>query len=223
MEKAIGFEAGVESLAGEVGRLTGDPRVRRLVESRVAEFKEMNGEGSPSWFIELVYCILTAYSSAERAQICVDALNGCGVLVDGGVSEVAETLKRGGHMFADRRAEYIVAVRRFAGGIKDVIRGFESSAVAREWLVRNVRGLGWKEASHFLRNVGYLDIAILDRHVLSNMREHGIIPNGGRKGLTKRRYLEYEGLLRRVADRLGMPLGEMDLYLWYRKTRKVLK
>jgi len=66
-------------------------------------------------------------------------------------------------------------------------------------------------------------VAILDRHVLSNMREHGLIPDGGGKGLTRRRYMEYEGLLRRAADRLGMPLGEMDLYLWYRKTGKVLK
>ncbi|KON30523.1 hypothetical protein AC482_03645 [miscellaneous Crenarchaeota group-15 archaeon DG-45] len=219
----MSVEADLGSLVEEIRRLAGDPRVRRLVEGRVAEFKEVNGEGSPAWFIELVYCLLTAYSSAERAQLCVDALDGCGALVDGSIGAVAETLRREGHRFADRRAEYIVAVRGLAGGIKDVIRGFGSSAGAREWLVRNVKGLGWKEASHFLRNVGYLDVAILDRHVLSNMREHGLIPDGGGKGLTRRRYMEYEGLLRRAADRLGMPLGEMDLYLWYRKTGKVLK
>jgi len=86
-----------------------------------------------------------------------------------------------------------------------------------------VKGLGWKEASHFLRNVGYLDIAILDRHIMSNMREYGLIPNEGVKGLTRRRYLEYERLLEEVARRVGISPGEMDLYLWYRKTGKVLK
>ena len=66
-------------------------------------------------------------------------------------------------------------------------------------------------------------MAIIDRHILSNMREHGLVPDDGRKGLTKRRYLEYERILGEVAERVGMAPGEMDLYLWYRKTGKVLK
>lgn len=213
----------VEALAGEVRRLESDPHVRRLVEERVAEFMEVNKADSPAWFIELVYCLLTAYSSAEMGQLCVDALNDCGVIFDGSPEEVAETLRVQGHRFADKRAEYIVAARRLAPALKGLIQGFETSGEARGWLVKNVKGLGWKEASHFLRNVGYLDVAILDRHILSNMREHSLIPEDGGKGLTKRRYLEYEGVLRRVADMLGMPTGKMDLYLWYRKTEKVLK
>ena len=219
----MNIATGIESLVGEIRRLEADPHVRGLVGKRVAEFVEVNSKDSSVWFVELVYCLLTAYSSAERAQFCVDALDECGALIDGGTSEVAETLRREGHRFADKRAEYIVAVRELAGNIKQIIQGFKTSREARKWLVKNVKGLGWKEASHLLRNVGYLDIAILDRHILSNMREHGLITDDGGKGLTKRRYLEYEGLLRRVADMLGMSLGEMDLYLWYRKTGKVLK
>ena len=86
-----------------------------------------------------------------------------------------------------------------------------------------MKGLGWKESSHFLRNVGYFDVAILDRHIVSNMREHRLTQEDDKKGLTKRRYLEYERLLEYVAERVDMTLGEMDLYLWYRKTGKVLK
>lgn len=214
---------GVERLIREIKGLEGDPHVRGLVERRIVEFMEVNGRNSSAWFIELIYCLLTAYSSAERAQFCVDALDECGALIYGSTREVAETLRREGHRFADRRAKYIVAVRELEGNIKEVVQGFETSMEAREWLVENVKGLGWKESSHFLRNVGYLDVAILDRHILSNMREHGLISDDSGKGLTRRRYMEYEGLLKRVADRLGMPLGEMDLYLWYRKTGKVLK
>jgi len=214
---------GINSLVHEVKMLEDDPRVRRLVEDRVAEFLEVNKGDSSIWFVELVYCLLTAYSSAERAQLCVDALDDCGAIIDGSFGEVAETLRRKGHRFADKRAEYIVAVRKLVGNIKQLIQGFKSSREAREWLVKNVKGFGWKEASHFLRNVGYLDVAILDRHILSNMKEHGLVPDDGRGGLTKRRYLEYEGILRKVADRLEMPLGQMDLYLWYMKTGKVLK
>ena len=214
---------GVESLVKEVKRLEDDPYVRGMVEKRVAEFMEVNKGDSTVWFVELVYCLLTAYSSAERGQLCLDALHDCGAILHGSVEDVAETLRKQGHRFADKRAEYIVVARRLASTLKETVQGFETTGEAREWLVENVKGLGWKEASHFLRNVGYLDVAILDRHILANMREHGLVPDNGPKGLTRRRYVEYERILKKVADRLGMPLGRMDLYLWYRKTGKVLK
>jgi N-glycosylase/DNA lyase len=213
----------VESMAEEVNRLRGDPELRVVVEGRVGEVLDVRLRDTHVWFQELTYCLLTAYSSAERGQLCVDALCDCGALLDGTVEEVAETLRRQGHRFADRRAEYIVEARRLEPTLKGAIEGFEDSREARRWLVENVKGLGWKEASHFLRNVGYLDVAIIDRHILSNMREHGLLGEDGSKGLTRRRYMEYEGILRAVAERVGMTLGEMDLYLWYRKTGKVLK
>jgi N-glycosylase/DNA lyase len=214
---------GVESLAMEVIKLTEDPKVKTMVDNRIAEFLEVNDKDTYAWFEELTYCLLTAYSSAERGQLCVDALCDCRALLDGEIGEVAETLRRQGHRFAERRAEYIVEARKLAPDLKRTIEGFSNARDARKWLVENVKGLGWKESSHFLRNVGYFDVAILDRHIVSNMREHGLIQDDGKKGLTKRRYLEYERLLEYVAERVDMTLGEMDLYLWYRKTGKVLK
>ena len=214
---------GVESLAKEVLRLREDPKVKAMVENRIAEFLEVYEKDTYAWFEELTYCLLTAYSSAERGQVCVDALCDCGALMHGSLEEVVETLRCQGHRFADRRAEYIVEARRLATKLKQTIQGFSKTSDARKWLVENVKGLGWKESSHFLRNVGYFDVAILDRHIVSNMREHGLIQDDDRKGLTKRRYLEYERLLEYVAERVGMTLGEMDLYRWYRKTGKVLK
>jgi len=214
---------GIESLAASVIELRDDPAVKSMVDERIAEFLGVKDMDSDAWFEELTYCLLTAYSSARMGQLCVDALCDCGALAGGSLEEVAETLRCQGHRFAERRAEYIVGARRLAPGLKGIIQGFESTREARRWLVENVKGLGWKESSHFLRNVGYLDVAIIDRHILSNMREHGLVTADGKKGLTKRRYLEYEGMLKRVAERLGMTLGEMDLYLWYRKTGHVLK
>ena len=212
----------MKKLEEEVTRLRDDPEVRWTVEGRIAEFLEVNGNDSHAWFEELVYCLLTAYSSARLGQICVDALCDCGALLDGPLDEVVEVLRAQGHRFYNKRAEYIVEARGVAPTLKETIQGFGDSGEARAWLVENVKGLGWKEGSHFLRNVGYLDVAIIDRHILSNLREYGVIPDD-KKGLTKRRYLEYEGILRRMADDLGMSLGEMDLYLWYRKTGEVLK
>ena len=213
---------GLEALTSEVIRLRDDPEVRSTVEGRVAEFLEVNGKDSHAWFEELVYCLLTAYSSARLGQLCVDALCDRGALLEGSLEDVVETLRVQGHRFSQKRAEYIVEARRLAPTLKGIIQGFENAGEARAWLVENVKGLGWKEASHFLRNVGYFDLAIIDRHILSNLREHGVIPDD-KRGLTKRRYLDYEHILMKMADDLSMTLGELDLYLWYRKTGKVLK
>ena len=89
--------------------------------------------------------------------------------------------------------------------------------------MENIKGFGWKEASHYLRNIGYFDLAIIDRHIINNLREHKIIDLDPKKGLTKKRYLAVEKILDVVADEVNLQPGELDLYMWYRKTGKVLK
>ncbi len=220
---AVMHPKGVEGLAAVVRELESYPKVREAVENRIADFMRVHEADSGTWFEELTYCLLTAYSSAEVGQRSVEALSSHDTLLEGSLEEVRLCLVRQGHRFAERRAEYIVEARRLAPNIKSTIKSFRDTKEARGWLVESVKGLGWKEASHFLRNVGYLDLAILDRHILSNMKEQGLVEDDGKKALTRKRYLDYEKILERVAERVGMPLGKMDLYLWYRKTGKVLK
>ena len=213
---------GVEAMADEVLRLRDDPELRSMVENRISEFLEVKEMGTEKWFEELTYCLLTAYSSARLGLLCVDALCDRNALLNGDLDQVVETLKTQGHRFAEKRAEYIFNARTLVPTLKETIQSFQDIKAAREWLAKNVKGIGWKESSHFLRNIGYLDVAIIDRHIISNMVDHGILEERP-KSITKRRYLEYEGILAEVARRVGMTLGEMDLYLWYRKTGKVLK
>ncbi len=209
-------------MTDEVLRLRDDARLRSMVETRIAEFLEVKEMDTEKWFEELAYCLLTAYSSARLGQLCIDALCDRNALLQGDLDQVVETLRTQGHRFAEKRAEYIFNARELAPTLKGTIQGFQEIKAAREWLAKNVKGIGWKESSHFLRNVGYLDVAIIDRHIISNMVDHGILAERP-KSITKRRYLEYEHILAEVARRVGMTLGEMDLYLWYRKTGKVLK
>ena len=91
----------------------------------------------------------------------------------------------------------------------------------REWIVKNVKGLGYKEASHFLRNIGYKNLAIIDFHIIDVLVKNKIIKRP--KTLTKKKYLEIENKLRTIAKKAKMTLAELDLYLWYMETRKVLK
>ena len=76
-------------------------------------------------------------------------------------------------------------------------------------------GLGWKEASHFLRNTGAKDIAILDKHILKLMLEEGLIDQLPKNGWTEKKYLSHESILRTFSEDIGHSLGKLDLYLWY--------
>jgi N-glycosylase/DNA lyase len=213
---------GVEAMSMEVLRLINDYKLHSLVKARIGEFLEVKQMDSEKWFEELTYCLLTAYSSARMGQLCVDALCNSDILLHGELYQIEEILKNQGHRFAQKRSEYIFNARIYAPTLKKTIQNFTDIKTAREWLAKNIKGLGWKESSHFLRNVGYLELAIIDRHIISNMVEYGILEERP-KSITKRRYLEYERILDEVARKVGITLGEMDLYLWYRKTGKVLK
>lgn len=84
----------------------------------------------------------------------------------------------------------------------------------RNWLAENIKGFGLKEASHFLRNIGFFNFAILDRHILKFLYKHGILPEVP-KTLTKSRYLEIEKILMDFGKKLNLNMAELDVYLFY--------
>jgi N-glycosylase/DNA lyase len=193
--------------------------VGEVVAQRMMEFKDVKEKGNDAWFSELCFCILTANSTARLGLKIQSDLGNAFLTLP--VEELTHRLKSLGHRFYNRRAEFIVSARKYSR-IKDIITGFPETKQAREWLVENVCGIGWKEASHFLRNVGYDDVAILDRHILALLRENGIIKEAP-KTLTRRRYLEIEELFKDLAKKVDLSPGEMDLYMWCMKTHCVLK
>jgi len=190
------------------------------IDDRIREFEALRSKHNEDWFSELCFCILTANSSARLGIKIQDALGSEGFLKLPR-NEIAKRLRELGHRFSERRAYFIAEARDFRE-IKDIITNLGEQKKAREWLVRTVMGLGYKEASHFLRNVGFDDVAILDRHVLRTMKDHGMIDEVPR-GVARRAYMEFEGRLRALSHEVGMPLSKLDLYIWYMKTGAVLK
>jgi N-glycosylase/DNA lyase len=194
-------------------------KARGYVDRRIREFRELSKKGNREWFSEMCFCILTANSTAKLGVRIQESVgNGFLTLPE---EELVERLKRFGHRFPNTRAKFITGARKFAD-IKDMITARRDTRKMREWLNRHVKGLGWKESSHFLRNVGYTDVAIIDRHVLWVMAKYGLIPRVP-KSLNRRLYLAYEEKLERVAEKVGLTLAELDLYLWYMKTGYVMK
>ena len=223
MQSTLTPRQGITALADTIRDLIKEPRVHAMVEERMEEFREVHLADTNKWYEELVYCLLTAYASARMGQKCADALCCDKILMDGSLKDVTDCLVTEGHRFAKIRAEYIFNTRHLAPTIKQKIQSFQKTKQTRVYLAKNIKGIGLKEASHYLRNVGYFDLAILDRHILANMNEHGVIDHPKNKSLTRKRYLEYEEKLQLVADILGILPGELDLYMWYRKTGTVMK
>lgn len=208
----------LDALVRSVERLKSS-EVSELVAEKTREFKELGRRGNKAWFSELCFCILTANSTAKLGlKIQRELGNGFLTLPK---DELRSRLRELGYRFYNRRTEFIISTRRFSE-IKDIITKFPEAQRAREWLVENVDGIGYKEASHFLRNIGIDGLAILDRHILTLIREHGLIKKAPRTP-TRRRYLKIEKKLKKLAKKVNLSLAELDLYLWYMKTGEVLK
>ncbi len=208
-----------ERLLAEYGKKKG--AIRR----RLSEFRAVWSGSDEKIFKELCFCICTPQSKAVHCDKAVSALAGTGALYRGDVCRVRRGLKA--VRFPNNKAKYIVETRKklaSPGGIsiKDKISAGDIAAT-REWLVNNVKGIGYKEASHFLRNIGFgSDLAILDVHILRNMVKHGIISEAP-KSLTRKKYLETEGKLKRFSKRIGIPMAELDLLFWAMETGHIFK
>ena len=197
------------------------------IRSRLQEFDSVLKTGDEeSVFAELVFCILTPQSKAKSAWAAVKRLLDKGLLLAGTEDQVLRDLT--GVRFKYKKAGYIIEARNMflidgKISIKSRISRFSDACDARGWLVRNVKGIGYKEASHFLRNIGHgADLAILDRHILKNLRSLGVIEEIP-ASLSRRRYLEIEEGMKELSDRVGIFMSQLDLVLWYKETGEVFK
>lgn len=83
--------------------------------------------------------------------------------------------------------------------------------------------MGYKEASHFLRNIGKgQDLAILDRHILKNLKLLNVIEKIP-DSMPPKKYLELEQTMREFSKEIGIPLDHLDIVLWYKETKKIFK
>jgi N-glycosylase/DNA lyase len=187
--------------------------IKKKIDVRMKEFDSVGDV-----FSELCFCILTANFNAEKSiNIQKNVRKGFHNMPE---ERLAKFLKNHGHRYPNARANYIVHSRKCKESLEDVLNYRDENKI-REWLVKNVKGLGYKEASHFMRNIGFRNVAIIDFHIIDLLVKYKIIERP--KTITKKRYLEIEQVLARLAAKLHISLAELDLYLWYMETGKILK
>ena len=193
--------------------------INETIERRLAEFASFKTKSNDEWFSELCFCILTANAKQKTGAAIQSQIN-----AEGFKTLSQETLtnliKLNKHRFHNTKAKYILGARQFADNLKEKLLS-QTEQVAREWLVTNIKGIGMKEASHFLRNTGGQSLAILDRHILNILSEHKLIVKP--KTLTIQKYKEIENVFTNLASTLRVTSAKLDLMLWYLQTGEVLK
>jgi len=197
--------------------------VQEKIRSRLNEFDRLREKGSDEdIFAELVFCLLTPQSKAQSCWKTVETLLNKNLLLKGNEDQISKELNR--VRFRYKKAEYIIEARKlFSAGIKSKINEFNDVYNVRDWLVQNVKGMGYKEASHFLRNIGFgEELAILDRHILKNLQSLGVIEEIP-SSLTKKRYFEIEKKMKKFSEKVKILMSHLDLVLWHKETGEIFK
>lgn len=202
---------------------------RKQIRARLDEFQEIWREGSDEQlWEELVFCIFTAGASARMGFRAVQAIRP--LLMDGKAEEMTRALRSAGaHRFPVERPGYIVVTRNYLRahcdmGLRAKLNSFADPLERRDWLAREkaIKGLGYKESSHFLRNIGLLGHAILDKHVMNCLFDLKVVAQS-KPPATRAGYLATEARLRSFAREVRIDFDELDLVLWSMKTGEVLK
>lgn len=175
------------------------------------------------WFYELCFCLMTPQSSAVHAALVQADLEAMNFLVKG--QDVVQVLRAPDRYirFHHTKHKRLHRAREMWPLIEQVIADpLLGSRDRRDALRELVDGFGMKEASHFLRNIGQRGLAIIDRHLLTNMVTCGIfeeIPSVS----TITRYRDVEQRFSEYCQSIEIDMDEIDLLFWCAQTGHVLK
>lgn len=197
----------------------------------------MNCSEQSLWY-ELVACILGSKVPFEHAQAAASCLHDRGLLdVEDCFcnslqfeSRIAEALiyhvspresseRTWKYRYPRLRANHIrrtaESIYREHGTIKTMLESSKDPGSVRIRIVKASVGIGPKQSSLFLRNIGYSDnVAILDIHVLHYMFLLGILQVRTQVVSTIARYQEIEDRLRSYTNKLGANLAYLDTAIW---------
>ncbi|MCX6816160.1 MAG: N-glycosylase/DNA lyase [Candidatus Aenigmarchaeota archaeon] len=199
---------------------------RKEIENRLQDFRNSWKQDDKHVFGELCFCLLTPQSKAKSCWRTIEKLKETGLLYNGTAPEMKKWMAS--VRFNENKSKYLVLARELFSDngklkVKEKLNSLGDAKAMRTWLVKNVKGMGYKEAGHFLRNVGFGDnIAILDRHILKNLVRYGIIEEIP-KSLTEKKYLEIEEKMRSFASHMNIPFDHLDLLWWSEEAGEIFK
>ena len=200
--------------------------IKPQIEEKFKVFEQTWESGEVAVFKEMVFCLLTPQSKAEVCWQTTEEIFGDGSVYDASAEYLANKLIK--VRFRNNKARYIVDLReKFVKNgnpqVRNFIEGLGNNLDARDWLAENIKGYGMKEASHFLRNVGKgNNIAILDRHILRNLVDLGIIDKIP-LSISKKTYKQIEKDFYLYSQKINIPLSHFDFVIWFNQTNRIFK
>lgn len=188
---------------------------KEIIRSRLEDFKKVKGD---DLFYELCFCLLTPQSKAKQCWNSVLVLKSRNFYSN----DLNPVNYIEGVRFHNNKSKYLIEAKKLYHLILDKINNGIGGEEFREWLVENLKGYGLKEASHFLRNIGYRNLAILDRHILKNLKKYNVIDEIP-KTLTRAKYLDIEKKFKEFSQKIRIDIDELDLLFWSMETGEVFK
>jgi len=201
-------------------------KFKENIENRLNEFRAIGKNANrEELFTELAFCVLTPQSKAKLCWEAILSMQRKNILLNGTIEDINKELQK--VRFKNKKAGYLHQARcnffKKENSIYENIKRIKSPLELREYLVGNIKGIGYKEASHFLRNIGMgADIAILDRHIIRNLIELGILHEYP-KNLSEKKYEEIEKKMKKLSKNIDIPMDTLDLVFWAKETGEVFK
>jgi len=188
---------------------------KEIIRERLKQFSKVSEK---DYFYELCFCLLTPGSKARQAEKVIEFLK----KEDFENKEInfGNELKK--VRFHNTKKQRLIDMKAKYPTILGIVRDEPEPILLREKLVEMVDGLGYKEASHFLRNIGKKNLVIIDRHILKNMVRHKILESYP-KSLSKGNYLRIENKFKAFANANNITVDELDLLFWSFETGEVFK
>ena len=209
----------------DIGELKNNyKRNKKIIKKRLKEFSAVRGDAI---FYELCFCLLTPQSNANKCWDCVGVLKDMGFINKNIPLRELKKILRDKTRFYKNKSNYLKLSKDQYNHIKKIIinknkKNIIKNKKIREFLIKNIKGLGYKEASHFLRNIGHRNLAILDRHILKNLQKFKVI-NKIPPSLNKKDYLLIEEKFYKFSKKINMPMDELDLLFWGIEAGRVFK
>ncbi len=183
---------------------------KEIIKSRLDDFSRVKNDGI---FYEMCFCLLTPQSSAKQADKCIQVLK----KLDFKNKNINPEGFLEGIRFHINKSKYLIEAKQKFSLIESKLKEIKNSRELRDWLVQNIKGYGYKEASHFLRNIGHRDLAILDRHILKNLHKMNVIEEVP-KSLAVKKYFEIENKFKEFSKQVNIPIDELELLFWSHET-----
>lgn len=189
------------------------------IKNRLNDFKNVKPE---DYFYELCFCICTPQSKAKSALQVQNELMALDFFNND--LDVTQILRNPNFYirFHNQKSKRLNLIKENWKEIQTIINSKMSHYEKRDWLAENINGIGYKEAGHFLRNIGFENLAILDRHILRLLVECNVYEETPTIS-NKKKYHEVEQKFLEFSKIVGIPIDELDLLFWSYINGEIIK